>query len=605
MQDLKLTAAQRRLQEDAARLADERFNLVVIGEFSRGKSTFVNAMLGKAILPASKEATTNVISKIVYGDTPQFKLFYKDGKEQQITKDEFDLIKAQTENKPDKFAMLHNIAAKVWQEKHSIDFGNIAYAQIAYPLDFCANQVDVVDTPGTNDLNVGRIEITYRYLRQAEAAILVLSAAQLLTETEKEFLVEQVVGNNIKDIFIVINYKDEVVGQEERLIKYALDNLVDVQDFSQRIFMVSSKQALLYRRRENGETLKPTALLNCPNTLEETGFPEFERALGKFLSEEKGAAKLRKYAARCQLALKEAERDIGVKQEGLNHSLDDLKQKLFEERPKFTKTKREAERIVQYLQTQLLSGQMEVEQLADAAVNKIKQAAMGAVDGYRGDINALDSQEIKQLVEAAVTPVQKQFLTDINELQQKLLQENVSEAADTLRKLWQDMEFDADALPITNAWASLGEIQTDGGGHKNNTNNSLGIAIGSYLVAGALFGGPVGIVAAAAGWFLSGGGNPFADDKVKIKEQVRRQYAANLQGFSEKIGEQYKRNAQQVCRDLQSEVEERLSLMNEQLQALIEQKESKAQSVEEIRAGLQRQQEQINALYVKLEAVVR
>lgn len=605
LQDLKLTAAQRRLQEDAVRLADERFNLVVIGEFSRGKSTFVNAMLGKAILPASKEATTNVISKIVYGAAPQFKLFYKDGKEQQITKEEFDLIKAQTENKPDKFALLHNIAAKMWQDKHRIDFGNIAYAQIAYPLDFCANQVDVVDTPGTNDLNVGRIEITYRYLRQAEAAILVLSAAQLLTETEKEFLVEQVVGNNIKDIFIVINYKDEVIGQEERLIKYALDNLADVQDFSRRVFMVSSKQALLYRRRANGEDLKAAALLNCPNTLEETGFPDFEAALGKFLSEEKGAVKLRKYAGRCHLALKEAERDVRVKQEGLNHSLDDLKQRLFEERPKFTKTKREAERIVQYLKTQLLSGQLEIERLADAAANKIKQAATGAVDSYKGDINSLESQEIKHLVESAVTPVQKKFLADINERQQSLLQDAIGEAVVKLRRLWQDMEFDADALPITGALGALGNIQTDGGRGRRDTENSVGIAVGAYLAASALFGGPIGLVAAAAGWFLSGGGNPLADDKAKIKEQVRRQYAANLQGFGGRIGEQYQCNVKQICANIQEEIDERIALMEAQLRELIEQKEAKAQDVEAIRAGLQRQQAQINMLYGKLEEVVR
>ena len=74
LQSLKLKNAYKRLQEDSVRLADERFNLVVIGEFSRGKSTFVNALLGKNILPSSKEATTNIISKIVYGDQPKYTL---------------------------------------------------------------------------------------------------------------------------------------------------------------------------------------------------------------------------------------------------------------------------------------------------------------------------------------------------------------------------------------------------------------------------------------------------------------------------------------------------------------------------------------------------
>ena len=46
LQSLNLTSAHKRLTDDAVRLADERFNLVIIGEFSRGKSTFINALLG-------------------------------------------------------------------------------------------------------------------------------------------------------------------------------------------------------------------------------------------------------------------------------------------------------------------------------------------------------------------------------------------------------------------------------------------------------------------------------------------------------------------------------------------------------------------------------
>ena len=381
LQSLNLTSAHKRLTEDAARLADERFNLVIIGEFSRGKSTFINALLGTNILPASANPTTNIISKIVYGKQPKYVLFYKDGKQQEISKEAFDLIKAQTEDKPDKFSLLKDFVGKLKHEESHVDFGNIDHAEISYPLSFCENQVDVVDTPGTNDLNVGRIEITYRYLRQAEAAILVLSATQPLTRTEKEFLVKQVVGNNIKDIFIVINYKDEVIGQEERVVKHVLDNLQDVQDFSQRIFIVSSKQALLYRRKQAGEALKTKALLNCPATLKETGIEELETALARFLSEEKGNAKLKKYAERCYLALREAEHGIAVQKEGLSHSLDDLKAKLFEERPKFMKTKRMATQITHGLQVQLESRQLDIEQLADLTANKIKQAAIGSIDG--------------------------------------------------------------------------------------------------------------------------------------------------------------------------------------------------------------------------------
>ena len=605
LKDLKLKKAYSRLQEDAVRLEDERFNLVVIGEFSRGKSTFVNAMLGKNILPSSKEPTTNIISKIVYGDVPQYKLFYKDGKSQVISEEEFNLIKAQSEHKQENFAKLKNIIKKLRHEPTQIDFSNVSYAEISYPLSFCKNQVDVIDTPGTNDLNVGRLEITYNYLRQADAAILMMSATQPLTMSEKSFLVEQVIGNNIRDIFIVVTYRDEVIGEEERVIKHILDNLADVQDFSQRIFIVNGRGAWLYRQMENGGKLTAKQMLSCPASLAETGILDFEEALGVFLGEEKGNAKLKKYAARCNQALKDAERDVLMKKEGLSHSLDDLQERLFVERPKYHKTMREAERITAYLEAQLLGKQIELEQLAEHAASKIKQAALDAVNEYEGDIDSLESDEIKFIVESAVSPIQKQFLNDINEAQKDIIASEVAVAADKLRKIWQDMNFDADALPITSSLAKLDDIATSGKNKNKKTENSLGVAVGSYLVAGLLFGGPVGLLAAAAGWFLSGGGNPFEDRKSKIAGQVRSQYEKSLKGFGTKIGEQYKNSAQRICLEMRNEVNERIDEMHDQLQELIEQKKQRQQDVDAVRLRLEKQEHDIDVLRCKLKEVLK
>lgn len=605
LKNLKLKKAYSRLQDDAERLEDERFNLVVIGEFSRGKSTFVNAMLGKNILPSSKEPTTNIISKIVYGDVPQYKLFYKDGKSQVISEEEFNLIKAQSEHKQENFVKLKNIISKLRHEPTQIDFSNVSYAGISYPLSFCKNQVDVIDTPGTNDLNVGRLEITYNYLRQADAAILMMSATQPLTMSEKTFLVEQVIGNNIRDIFIVVTYRDEVIGEEERVIKHILDNLADVQDFSQRIFIVNGRGAWLYRQMENGGKLTAKQMLTCPASLEETGIVEFEEALGHYLSEEKGNAKLKKYAARCNQALKDAERDIRIKREGLSHSLDDLQERLFVERPKYHKTMREVERITSFLEAQLLGKQTELEQMAEHTANRIKQAAVDVINKYNGDIDALESDEIKFMVESAVSPIQKQFLNDINKAQKEIIATEISDAGEKLRKIWQDMDFDADALPITSNLAGVENIQTSGKEKRKKDDDSLGIAFGSYLVGSFLFGGPVGLLAGVAGWFLSGGGNPFENRRSKIAEQVRSQYTKNLKGFSKQIGEQYKEGVHRICLDMRNDVNERIEEMYEQLQTLINQKEQRQQDVDAVRAQLDKQEHEIDALRCKLKEVLR
>src|SRR5262247_3916073 len=53
------------------KLESERFHLVVLGEFNHGKSTFVNALLDKDVLPVGITPTTASINHVVYADTPR------------------------------------------------------------------------------------------------------------------------------------------------------------------------------------------------------------------------------------------------------------------------------------------------------------------------------------------------------------------------------------------------------------------------------------------------------------------------------------------------------------------------------------------------------
>ena len=59
-------------------LMEDNFKLVVVGEFSRGKSTFVNALLGQNVLPAKSEPTTTTINRILFGTSKKFIVHYRD-----------------------------------------------------------------------------------------------------------------------------------------------------------------------------------------------------------------------------------------------------------------------------------------------------------------------------------------------------------------------------------------------------------------------------------------------------------------------------------------------------------------------------------------------
>ena len=69
----------KQLKELTVFLEKENFTVVVLGEFSRGKSTFINALLGKSLLPMDVLPETAVLSALLYGDEPEATIIYCDG----------------------------------------------------------------------------------------------------------------------------------------------------------------------------------------------------------------------------------------------------------------------------------------------------------------------------------------------------------------------------------------------------------------------------------------------------------------------------------------------------------------------------------------------
>lgn len=552
-------------------LENEKFTVVVIGEFSRGKSTFVNAMLGKTILPSSKQPTTNIISKIIFGEKPTYTLHYKEesSKPKQITAEEFLAIKAQAEVDSSNLEKVKNYFKK------AEDYSKIKFAEIAYPLSFCKDGVVVVDTPGTNDLNVGRMEITYEYLQNAEAAILILGADQALSKSEKIFLQERVLGNQIRDIFIVINYKDQLSGtdEEERVKRYVLDNLSDIGDFSKRIFLVSSKQALLYRRKENGEELKKKTLLSLPESIEETGFPEFEASLARFLSEEKGMAKLRKYAQCCQSVLDDIENALNARKDNASHSADELRQRLFEQRPKYQKTKESVERVTQYLRSRLMLEEGNLLQRADLAASRMKQAAVQAIDSYQ---DGMKTPDVQYLVDKAVTPIQKQFIEEVNELQHQAIQRESQQAVKQLQRIWEDMDFPFKSLPISNELMNLTYVNVEE--HSSPDDIGIGFRLATDMVgllASIATGSWIfGVITILGTRYMITSTNA-TGRKENIRQQVRKQYENILKNFTSNVSKQYRKTVDDLCASLQTEVDNRLETMEQELRNLIDEKESK------------------------------
>lgn len=560
-------------------ILDEHFSVVVIGDFSRGKSTFINSLLEKNVLPSSKQPTTAVLNKIVYSKKPYYIIRYKNGTSKTISEDEFLEIKAQSELDDNLISKLKGLTqSKIDDLKKSIiEFNSINYVEIGYPLAFCRNNVEVIDTPGTNDINVARSEITYRYLKHAEAAILILSAEQPLTKSEMDFLKERVLGNQIDNIFVVINYKDILDGdrqQEARVKQYVIDNISSVGANIQKVFMVSSKQALLYYREKSGDKLSNKMRLLLPNSLEETGIPEVKEALSSFLDVEKGNVKIRKY---CNVALSQLDTLQSVimsRHEHLGHSSTELREQLAIEKPKYYKVRNETKLILERLSTRLQLHCVELKQKADVVANRIIEAAVAAADNYH---NGMSAEKLQYEINKVVLPIHNNFITELENFKKEVIDEETNKAVEELQKIWDDI-FSKNNINTENvAFDSELDVQIKYSKNYLSYKKPSIFYIGYNVFFRDFNGLSLLLLPLEWGlrWLIGSIFDSVFSHTSKVKEEVREQYRNGLANFSDEVVNKYCELTQKICNYLQDEVDCRTDIMEMQLIDIIKKIEGK------------------------------
>jgi hypothetical protein len=289
---LGLSEFTRDLRTRADTIRADRFRIVVVGGFDRGKSTLLNAMLGCDILPQALVPSTAVITVIEYGAQPGALVQYADGMREQLSVDElrsrYVLKEADISD------------GQLVEDR----FSKVEYAIISYPIELCRQRVELVDSPGLQDDPI-RTARTERFLNKADAAVMVLDATQLLQEEERHFIETRLLPRGLRDIFFIVNRwnmvpqmidGEEKLAQEiqeirSRMLRYLKDlqKKLDADDaeasaeriFAERTFWVDALGA------KKGRLRKPpsTALV------EESNVPAFERALERFLVEDRGRAR--------------------------------------------------------------------------------------------------------------------------------------------------------------------------------------------------------------------------------------------------------------------------------------------------------------------------
>ena len=204
------------------KLKEGRFNLVVLGEFNHGKSTFVNALLGGEYLPTGITPTTAAINHVVWAETARARAILDDGSEKKVD--------------PKKI--------NEWVTAQGKHVGDVHVVELGVPAEILKNAVTLVDTPGVNDLNDQRAEITYGYVPRADAVLFLLDAGQALKESERAFLTSRLLERSRERMIFVLGKADLLAPEELREVTaYVRQHLQTIAPGAP-VFVLSAKKQL-------------------------------------------------------------------------------------------------------------------------------------------------------------------------------------------------------------------------------------------------------------------------------------------------------------------------------------------------------------------------
>lgn len=381
------------------RVQNKSFSVAIVGEFKRGKSTFINALLGRDILPSDILPCSATLNRITYGVTPSVKVIFKDGREEEVPID-----------------CLEDYVTKLTVESEDTA-ATVKEAIVSYPVSYCQNNVDIIDTPGLND-EANMDEVTLSVLPHVDTAIMVILAQSPFGESERRFLEEKLLTNDLGRIIFVVNGIDNfnkpedaervIQNIQKRIQKMVIDraeeqygeNSPEYEVYLKKIgtpkvFGISAYQALEGKQTNNTELLA------------QSNFAEFEAALEKFLTEERGATFLQVPVNRVIASADEILKTLNLQENALGMKKHEFQAKYENSIAEITQLRQKNAQEMSNIDSAAMQVKLRVRPLVEEFPTKLKQSAANAIDSATVSAQELNnskavSEKLGRLVSSAI-----------------------------------------------------------------------------------------------------------------------------------------------------------------------------------------------------------
>jgi len=500
------------LEED---IDQDYYTIMVVGEFKHGKSTFVNALLGQDIMPRDVTPTTATINAVFHSETPELQILKTDG---QIEKREL------TVNELNQYT-----AAADFQ----VD--EVKYLKLFLNAPLLQNRVVLIDTPGVNDLNQQRSDITFQFLPRADVIIFMTSMDAAIKQTEKTFIQEFLISNGLDKIIFTANFMDRIDEDElDDTIDYIerrIQNIVSGE--SVRLFPISAREALDGKLRGDDELTKYS------------GVPELETEIkSRIEGGDRSREKLDRFQWRLRAIAETVKAEIATAIDVSSQSLADLEAQLEAVESWFSNQ----DTWRAQLQTYLNERHNEISYM----VRKSVQHFGGNVrEEIENRIRLYQGADIKNLVESQIPiAVKSQFNGWVNQYNDYILELLRKTQAEVIKGLTAAFKQSVHIHAVRGAEIQFNESIPMLNARSGNANVKAGLVVGGVSTIAMLLGGPffLPIVGMAGLPFLS---QKLAERQLEtIKPEIisaaGRQISQLIDNLEDQIHLYVKKNMDQI-----------------------------------------------------------
>ena len=498
--DLNMSSASENLDKLSKKVNNDTFKIQVIGTFKNGKSTFINSLLGEAVLPAYALPCTAVINEVKYGENKEAILYFRNPLPENLPASISPKAFAhmQKHNMKDvpplriEYSELEDYVVIPMGEdpKEMLLESPYEKVELFWPLEMLKEGVEIIDSPGLEEDDT-RTRVTMDYLTKADAILFVLTADKLCSKAELDFIENNLHEFGFTDPFFIVNRFDLIPdNQREGIMRFAKMKLSEFS--TNEIFYVSAQQAL------DGE--------GNPALYEKSQMGAFTKRLSEFLTKDKGKIKLSQPARELKRILNNEAlyKVIPNQRAKLDSSLDEVRVRYDAAKPKLEMLKTKKEQLISKLKLKIEQSKHEFIRASNRNYLSVAEMIPGWINTFqpKNKFSVIPTKSKATIVVSEITDyVVGKLETQQKEWKKSVLQPLVEERSQYI--------FESAEQDLTNLYAEIDSLNVSISGQHDIDSNTVPLWQRIAAGAGGLLLGDIGLA-------FSGGVNGFSKDLAKV-----------------------------------------------------------------------------------------